>query len=78
MVSEEHLPKSDFLRHSKEQTQEQNKDSGLAEKPQKQQKQEKMILIIVGAVIGFIVGVFSIGLVSDARHYLDDTDEGKE
>lgn len=76
MVSEEHLPKSYFLRHSKEQTQEQNKDSGLAEKPQKQQ--EKMILIIVGAVIGFIVGVFSIGLVSDARHYLDDTDEGKE
>lgn len=37
-----------------------------------------MILIIVGAVIGFIVGVFSIGLVSDERHYLDDTDEGKE
>jgi len=37
-----------------------------------------MILIIVGAVIGFIVGVFSIGLVSDARHYFDDTDKGKE
>ena len=37
-----------------------------------------MILIIVGAVIGFIVGFFSIGLVSDAQHYLDDTDKGKE
>jgi hypothetical protein len=37
-----------------------------------------MIMLIIGAVIGFIVGVFSIGLVSDARHYIDDTDEGKE
>ena len=52
--------------------QEQNEDIELEQKPQKQQ--EEMIMLIIGAVIGFVAGVVAARLISNARDYFDDND----